>query len=333
MIKNNVINWSISSNLIVQEAKKIGATIHKICPEKNLFSISIQGHNIFFKNIDCWMNTAFGLKVTEDKELTYALLGMKRIPTALSYYLKKNEWITFLEDKKMSFPLVVKPVDGAHGDGVSIDLQTRDDLERAIDFARKYSDTIIVQSYITGYDHRVLVVWEQVIAVAKREPASIIGDGTSTIQELIDQENQNPLRGSWDHNSPLTTIKIDNEVINFLKKNNSTLDTIIEYWAQVFLRWNANLSTGWKAIDLTDSIHPSVAQYAIESAKTLWLTVAWVDILTDNIALPLEKTRGVIIEVNSTPWLRMHHYPSSGKSRNAARAILELLCSMKNITI
>lgn len=326
MIKNNVSGWSISSQLLLEESEKMGIELQKIQSEKNLFLMRFQGKEVLSKNIDCGLNSSLGYKVTEDKELTYALLDRIGIPVPKSLYIASKDIDSIsIQNIEIGTPLVVKPVDGAHGDWVSVDICIDSDLKRALKKATEYSEEIIVQNYVHGFDHRIFVVWDQVIAVAKREPASIIGDGKSTIHELIDQENTNPLRGGWDHATPLSPIKEDDESQVFLSKKWLSFESIPLSWEKVFLRWNANLSTGGKAIDLTDTIHPSVIQHAIRAVKTVWLVVAGVDVLTDDISQPLEVMGGVIIEINATPGLRMHHFPSEGVSRNPARAILQKL--------
>lgn len=306
----------------------MGIMIQAIVPEKNLFFLKDKDRNILFKNIDCGLNSALWFKITEDKELTYILLAQEDIPVPQSRYIRKKESKDYnYENLDIRFPLVVKPVDGAHGDGVIVDIRDILTLKRATENAFDLSESIIIQNFVSGEDHRIIVVWEEVVAVAKREPASITWDGIHTISELVEEENKNPLRGFWDHSNPLSPIKFDNESVEYIKKLWLFPESIPAEWVHIFLRGNANLSTGWKAIDLTDQIHPDTKAIAIRATKILNLQVAWVDILTTDISKPLSETGWVIIEVNATPGLRMHHFPSVGSPRNPAKAIINLRLS------
>lgn len=330
MIKNNTTGWSISSDLIIGAAMELWYSSHEIVRKKNLFSLSDWGKNILFKNIDCGLNSALGFKISEDKELTYLLIGEQGLPVPKSKYVNQDGLLSItLESIGMKFPLVVKPIDGAHGDGVSIDIMDDDALKNALNIAFWHGTRAIVQNHVNGFDHRVLVVGDRVVAVAMRDPASVIGDGIHTIRELVDIENQNPLRWAWDHSAQMSPILFDEESIALLKKNELTVDVIPEEWKKIYVRWNANLSTWGKSIDLTDVIHPSIKDIAVRAAKIVWLQVAWVDILATDISKPLSETGWVIIEINATPWLRMHHFPSEWSSRNVAMDIV-ILAFQKN---
>ncbi|MDD5769882.1 MAG: hypothetical protein PHE25_02850 [Candidatus Gracilibacteria bacterium] len=326
MIKTNVKGWSISSELIITEAQKLGYEIEIINQNKNLFYIKKDKKKILFKNIDGGFNSLLGFKLSEDKELTYNILGLNNLPISKSIYLDINEKGNFdFDNLPLNYPLVVKPVDEGHGNGVTVNILDKETLINSINFAFSFSSKIIIQNYIVGDDHRVLVVGDKIVAVAKRVPPSIIGNGLKTIKGLIDDENKNPLRGDKDHDKPLSTIKIDKELNEYLDLQGFSLETILEKDKEIFLRRNANLSTGGRSIDLTDVIHPNNIQICIEACKLCQLKVAGVDIITTDISKPLRETSGVIIEINSTPGLRMHHFPSEGTSRNVAGEILKLI--------
>jgi cyanophycin synthetase len=323
MVKNNVTSWSISSDLIREEAEKLWMEFQLLSKNKNLFYLKKDGKRVLFKNIECWLNSALGFKLSEDKELTYLLLQDAGIPVPRSIYLQKDALDNLdIFPINIPFPLVSKPVDGSHGDGVIVNIQNQEELRSAIQTSFDFSDMVIVQNFISWSDHRVLVVGDEVIAVAKRLPASVVGDGKSTLRELVKNENKNPLRIWWDHTSPLSPIKLDHESLEYLTKNWYSDMSIPEVWKRIFLRGNANLSTGGTSIDLTDTIHPSVWSIAVLATKLVWLEIAGVDIITSDISKPLTETGGVIIEINATPWLRMHHYPFEGVQRNVSKAIL-----------
>lgn len=326
MIKTNVKWWSISSELIITEAQKLWYEIEIINQNKNLFYIKKDKKKILFKNIDWWFNSLLWFKLSEDKELTYNILWLNNLPISKSIYLDINEKGNFdFDNLPLNYPLVVKPVDEWHGNWVTVNILDKETLINSINFAFSFSSKIIIQNYIVWDDHRVLVVWDKIVAVAKRVPPSIIWNWLKTIKGLIDDENKNPLRWDKDHDKPLSTIKIDKELNEYLDLQWFSLETILEKDKEIFLRRNANLSTWWRSIDLTDVIHPNNIQICIEACKLCQLKVAWVDIITTDISKPLRETSWVIIEINSTPWLRMHHFPSEWTSRNVAWEILKLI--------
>ncbi|HBF77264.1 MAG TPA: cyanophycin synthetase, partial [Clostridiaceae bacterium] len=175
-----------------------------------------------------------------------------------------------------------------------------------------------------GRDYRVLVIDKKVAAVALRMTPCVFGDGIHTIGELIEIENKSPLRG-FDHEKPLTKIKVDNIVLNYLKNNNMSLNYIPKLHEKVILRFNANLSTGGVAKDCTDIIHPDNMEAAIKSAEAVGLDVAGVDICTGDISKSIYEDKGVVLEVNAAPGIRMHLYPSLGRGRNVASSIVDYI--------
>ncbi|MCS6982726.1 MAG: hypothetical protein NZL83_00885 [Candidatus Absconditabacterales bacterium] len=266
------------------------------------------------------------MKLCQDKELTQIIL--KDYPFPQSTIITKSESISSGLTSKTwplpkMFPLVVKPADKSHGIGISIGISSYKDLEQAIAYAFEYSTKVIIQEYISGNDYRILVVGDKISAIAMRKPPYIIGDGQHTIHELINQENHNPMRGEG-HDKPLTKIKIDTTMISFLEKQGYTISSIPRVNEEVLLRQNANLSTGGISFDVTDIVHPSTKQMALDITKKLGICIAGIDIISVDITKPLQETNGKIIEVNSTPGLRMHHFPHTGIARNCAKDILQL---------
>lgn len=329
-LKNLVKWWSISSQLIIQEAEKLWMNIDILVPEKNLFYlIDKSWKKVLFKNIDCWLNSAIWFKVVEDKELTYEILQRNDLSCPKSIYVNKFQEIDF--DKiSIPYPLVVKPVDGGHWDWVSVNIKDKESLITAVNFAFTFSDRVIIQNLIIWEDHRILVVGWKVVAGTKRIPPYVIWDGKLTIKELIEKENENPLRWKWwDHDSPMSKIKMDDIFLAFIKKQSYWVDDVLEKRKQINVRENANLSTWWLAIDITDNIHPDTIEVCIKAAELLWLQVAWVDVLSSDISKPLNQNNWAIIEVNSTPWLRMHYFPAKWIPRNPAMYIVKLAFGIK----
>lgn len=314
-------NWSISSQLILEEAGRLWFKVEKIVENKNLFTVTWNNRTYIFKNIECWLNTALWNRLSQDKELTYTILPNNIVPNSV-YLSKDNNYD--ISNIWINYPLVVKPTDTDHGDWVSVSITNMQELQNAIDFAFSFSDKIIIQNFVNGYDYRVLVVWDKVCAVAKRIPPFVIWDWVSSIKELIEKENTNPLRSKKNHIGPMSIIKIDNELEKTLSSHDKTLNSVLSIWEKFVLRKNANLSTWWLSIDVTDIIHEENKKIAISVAKKLWLSVAWVDIVCEDISKPITKYWWFIIEINATPWLRMHYYPSEWKPRNVALDILKL---------
>ncbi|MBD0268202.1 MAG: cyanophycin synthetase [Cyanobacteria bacterium Co-bin8] len=285
------------------------------------------GYGVFQKRIQASLSSQTGILGVElacDKEGTKQILRDAGVPVprgTVIYYVDE------LEDAIESvggFPVVIKPLDGNHGRGITINITRWQDAEDAYDAAREVSSGVIVERYYTGQDHRVLVVNGKVVAVAERVPAHVVGDGRSTIEELIELTNQDPRRGEG-HANLLTRIIVDRTTWQLLEQKGYTLDTILPEGEVCYLRATANLSTGGIAIDRTDEIHPHNIWLAERIAKIINLDIAGIDVVTSDISRPLREVDGVVVEVNAAPGLRMHFSPSEGIARNIAEPIMDML--------
>lgn len=224
----------------------------------------------------------------------------------------------------IGYPVAVKPFDANQGKGVSTNIANARELEEAYNIAIKYSHAVIVEKHIPGKDYRLLVVGGKMVAAAERRPPFIVGDGVLSIKELIDIENKSSFRGD-DHEKPLTIIKIDDMSRRVLAKMGYDENSIPAKGDIVMLRYNGNLSTGGTARDCTGEVHPYNAQLAVDAAELMGLDLAGIDITCKDISRPLTADNGAVIEVNAAPGLRMHVYPTEGKSRNVAADILDML--------
>ena len=222
------------------------------------------------------------------------------------------------------FPIVIKPLNGNHGRGITIDIKSWDHAEIAYDRAKEVSKGVIVEHFYQGRDHRILVVNHKVVAVAERVPAHVVGNGQDSIATLVEKENQDPRRGEG-HDNVLTLIKLDDSTAEMLSHQGYTLDTILPLDQICYLRATANLSTGGIAIDRTDEIHPDTRWLAERVSKIIDLDVAGIDVVTTDISQTLTEADGVIVEVNAAPGLRMHISPSVGVGRNVAAPIISML--------
>lgn len=319
---------SISPQLIIEEAKKKNYTISVISDKLNLFTIKGNNKSILFKNIDCWINNSLGVRFSRYKNLSYFMLRNHQIKVPQSFVLSRKwkivDILKSIKENNIHFPVVVKPATGEHWNWVSVNIKTKEDLIKAIKNALNFHHQVIIQEFFPWKDHRLFIVGHKLVAAMQRIPAFVTGNGKNNIKTLIDNENKKTLR--WDaHTSKLTKITIDTELRHVIKEQSLTLQSIIPRNKRIFLRKNANLSTWGISIDITDKIHPEIKKMAEKASKVLNLQVCGIDYLSLDISKPLSQQKWGIIEVNHTPWLRWHHFPAVWKSRNVAKAILELV--------
>jgi len=266
-----------------------------------------------------------GTELAGDKESTITMLREANLPVPKGEVIYRfRELESAIEE--IGFPIVIKPLDGNHGRGITLNINSWRDAESAYDLARSESKAggVLVERYYKGRDFRVLVVNGKVVAVAERVPAHVVGDGESTIAELIAQVNRDPRRGEG-HNNILTKITIDSHSKQVLEKQGLTLRTIPKKGEICDLKATANLSTGGTAIDRTEEIHPQNIWIAQRAARIIGLDIAGIDITSPDISRPLPEVDGVIVEVNAAPGLRMHLQPSEGTPRNVTAPILDML--------
>ncbi len=224
----------------------------------------------------------------------------------------------------IGYPVVVKPLDGNHGRAISINLNTDEEVAEGFRVAAEVSRQVIVESFIEGEDHRMLVVDGKLVAVAKRVPGHVIGDGKHTIAELVDIVNQDPRRGVG-HEKVLTKLALDYQAIQLLDKLGYTAETVLKDGEVCYLRSTANLSTGGTAIDLTDQVHPDNKEMAERAVRAIGLDVGGVDFLIKDISKSYHDIGGGICEVNAAPGFRMHVAPTEGKPRDVAGAVIDML--------
>ncbi|NJO39925.1 MAG: cyanophycin synthetase [Cyanobacteria bacterium CRU_2_1] len=285
------------------------------------------GYGVYQKRIQATLSSYTGILGVElacDKEGTKRILRDSGVPVprgTVIYYLDELEQAI---DDVGSYPIVIKPLDGNHGRGITININSWELAEGAYDAAKEVSKGVIVERFYTGRDHRVLVIDGKVVAVAERVPAHVIGDGQSTISELIEETNRDPRRGQG-HDNILTRIELDRTSWELLERQGYDLDTVLDEGEICYLRATANLSTGGIAIDRTNEIHPENIWLCQRVAKIIGLDIAGIDVVTSDISKPLREVDGVIVEVNAAPGFRMHFCPSEGIPRNVAEPVIDML--------
>lgn len=258
-----------------------------------------------------------------NKELTKKMLYNAAIPVAKGDIVIDEEDLKNCIDR-IGYPIVLKPLDGNHGKGASINVKTWEDAVAGLEFAKKYSRKVIVERFITGYDFRVLVINNRVVAAAQRVPAHVKGDGINTIGKLIEIENQDPRRG-YGHENVLTEITIDRDTTDLIEKLGYTLESVPKKDEIVYLKSTANLSTGGTSIDVTDMMHPENIFLSERISRVIGLDVCGIDIMAENLTQPLKENGGVILEVNAAPGFRMHLAPAEGLPRNVAAPVIDML--------
>ena len=297
--------WSISSQVLKEEAEKLGLQVEILVPEKNLFIVWSKEKEVLFKSTDFGGNTSLGEKIADDKELTYTLLGKYGIPIPKTIYIYDHEFGNFDWTKlsEFHFPVIIKPIDEAHGNGVCMNITTVVELQKKLEFSFSLYPKMIIQEQVSGDECRVLVVLGEVVVAYNRIPPSVIGNGHSTIHQLIEYENKNnPLRQE-DYYAPLSFIREDQELADFIEKQWYSWNDILSLWIELQLRWNSNMGTGGTAKDMTNILHTDIKKLCVEVAEKMNLSICWVDILTTDFTKPLHEAGGVILEVNGTPWI------------------------------
>lgn len=258
-----------------------------------------------------------------DKEETKRMLEMNSIPVAKGSICVDEEDLEYTV-KKIGYPIVIKPLDGNHGKGASINVTDWENAKEGLAHAKRYSRRVIVEKFITGFDFRVLVIDHKMVAAAKRVPAHIVGNGKNNIEELIEIENQDPRRG-YGHENVLTEITVDRDTLDLIEKNGYTLTSIPQSGEIIYLKSTANLSTGGTSVDVTDMVHPENIFLAERISRIIGLDVCGIDIMAGNLTQPLLENGGVVLEVNAAPGFRMHLAPSEGLPRNVAAPVIDML--------
>ncbi len=292
----------------------------------NDYSLVQFGHGRFQKRIQATVTSEtrhIAVSIASDKEETNRILGDLGLPVPRQYIVRSAERAAEVAGR-LGFPVVVKPLDANHGRGVSIDLQDPEAVAVAFEKAREHSRTVIVETFIDGFDHRMLVVGGQLIAVAKRIPGHVIGDGVHTVAELVEQLNRDPRRGIG-HEKVLTRIELDHQALRLLEVAGMDTQSVPAQGDVLYLRSTGNLSTGGTAHDQTDVVHPDNVEMATRAAQAIGLDVAGIDFITPDISRSFREVGGAICEVNAAPGFRMHVAPTEGESRDVAGPVMDML--------
>ncbi|HEY7477861.1 MAG TPA: cyanophycin synthetase [Actinomycetota bacterium] len=268
---------------------------------------------------------ALSVDIAQDKKMTNRLLAAAGLPVPRSEVVRvEDDAVTAA--KRIGFPVVVKPLDGNHGRGVALDLKTeravRTGFKRALKESRR--GDVVVETYVTGNDYRVLVIGGRMVAIAERVPAHVVGDGEHTVTELVELTNQDPRRGIG-HEKVLTRVRVDDAATDLVKKQGFALDDVPPADTMVKLAATGNMSTGGISIDRTWDAHEDNVEIAEEAARVIGLDVAGIDFIAPDISHPVRETGGAIVEVNAAPGFRMHTHPTEGEPQYVAKHVVDLL--------
>ena len=318
-----------STGSIVEEAQSRGIPWIRL----NKYSLCQLGYGANQKRIQATVTSetsSIGVELACDKEDTKYLLERAEVEVPRGDIISRESSLE-AACKYVGFPLVIKPIDGNHGRGITVDITNYDTALEAFRIAKEVSRRVIVEKYITGEDYRLLVINHVFVAAAKRTPAHVIGNGKHTIEELVEEVNKDPRRG-YGHEKVLTAITLNDLTKNIIKDAGYQLDSVLKDGEVLILKDTANLSTGGTAEDVTDIVHPANVSMAERISKIIDLDICGIDVMTTDITKPLSETGGAVLEVNAGPGFRMHLAPTTGLPRNVAAPVVDKLFPQKGDT-
>lgn len=310
----------LSTTAVAEAAEKRGI------PFTKLNEYSMLGYGARQKRIQATIASTtahIGIDLTGDKDGTKALLKEFSVPVPEGITISKEENLSYAI-QVVGYPVVIKPLDGNHGRGITVNITNYEDALIAFNIAQKISKVVIVEKYVVGTDYRLLVINYKFIGALKRVPAFVIGDGKQTIRELIEEINNDPAREDKPGNL-LKKIEVDEPTLNLIRRNGLTLDSILEKDRKVYVKETANVSNAAVPIDVTDEMHPDNILQAERIARIVGLDICGIDLLSPDLSVPFHQNGAAVVEVNAAPGIRMHMTPAIGKPRDAAGAIVNML--------
>jgi len=312
-----------STSAIVSAAKKRNIPFYRLSEDTSYGQLGQGAYQQRFQATVTSKTSILGHGIADDKDWTKQILNDAGIPVPLGRICHSFEEAREAAEE-FGFPLVTKPMSGNHGRGVTTEITNEAELRAGYDAAHARHESVIVETFIRGEDHRLLVIDGKLVAAARRRPAHVTGDGKSTLRALIDEENADPRRGVG-HENLLTRIHIDEQTERLVEQAGLTFDSVIPEGEIVYLKATANLSTGGTATDLTDDVHPEVKYAAERMGRLIGLDIIGIDLLAETLTKPLEQQSAGVVEVNAGPGFRMHTSPTHGKGRDVGQAVVDML--------
>lgn len=314
-----------STGAIVTEAQRRGIPVIRLDPRRSLVQL---GHGKYQRRVWATVTSQsanIAVDIAGNKELTNRLLHDVGIPVPRSYIVEDADEAVRVAER-IGYPIVLKPLDGNHGRGVCINLRDAGEIRETFPIAQGESrnGAVIAETFIVGRDYRILVVDSEVVAVAERVPAHVVGDGVHTIEQLVEITNADPRRGVG-HEKILTRISIDAQTREVLQRDGLALTDVPAAGQSVQLKLTGNMSTGGTSIDRTDDIHSDNIEIARQAAMVVGLDIAGIDFIAPDIAESVRQSGGAICEVNAGPGFRMHTHPTEGHPRLVGRAVVDMM--------
>ena len=317
----NMLGPSTAS--IVEAARARGIPHYRLTADTSYIQLGQGARQQRFQATVTWRTSIIGHTIADSKDWTKQILGDAGIP------VPQGRVVHNLEEARsaaaaIGYPVVTKPLSGNHGRGITTNIADEDTLRDGYAAAAARHDEVVVETYIRGEDHRILVVDGKLIAAARRRPAHVVGDGTSTLATLIERENADPRRGVG-HENLLTKIHVDEQTERLVEQAGLSFDSVIPGGEIVYLKSTANISTGGTATDLTDDVHPEVRHACERMARLMGLDIIGIDLLAETLTKPLEDQSAGVVEVNAGPGFRMHIAPTHGRGRDVGKAVVDML--------
>lgn len=318
-------NFEVTTQIIIAELLRRKLPFEIIDAGNNLIAVTYNNKEyIIHEGTISDANSLIAFWISNDKWMTRQFMQRNGISHAKGILLERGFLPEILDSVQL--PAVVKPVNTDHGIAVSTNIQSRQDLVSAIENAFKFAKKVIVEEFVPGREYRFLVIDYVVRAIAFREPANVTGDGTSTIQQLIDKKNEG--RGN-DYRHPLLKIIFDEEVKRHLDALSLTTDSVLKTGEKVYLRKNSNLSTGGDSIDVTDEMPGFYKDVAVKAAQAAGLKIAGIDIIIKAPKAAPSPENYIVVELNAPAMLSMHDFPYIGKNRHVEKYVLDAILNSK----
>jgi cyanophycin synthetase len=311
-----------STSAIVAAAEARGIPVARL-NDDSLVQLGFGKHRRLVEATVASTTSSIAVEIASDKQWTREFLGRAFLPVPAGGIAHTEEDALRLLDE-IGGPVAVKPLKGNQGRAVSLGLQSPAAVAAAFKDALAVSDSVVVEQMFGGRDYRVLVVCGRIVAASEREPAQVIGDGVSTIEQLVERINRDPRRGD-SHEKPLTRIRLDACAHALLEEQGLRASDVPAEHRRVLLRRTANLSTGGTARDVTEQVHSDVSVICERAARIIGLDICGIDLIVPDISKPMPREGAGIVEVNAGPGIRMHHHPSEGPQRDAGAAIVDML--------
>jgi glutamate--cysteine ligase len=325
---NEYRDLELSTQIVIEEAKKRGVSIEILDRSANFIRLSKDGHSEIVKQATMTgHDDLISYMIMENKVVTKKILSEAGFSVAEGADFCSRDNAINAYSRFKNIKTIIKPKQTNYGIGLSF-LEagfSKEEFEEAIDFAFASDSSILIENFYEGLEYRFLVIDGKTIAVCHRRPANVIGNGKSTVTELVAEKNKDQRRGEGGHTTPLHKLKLEKTELNTLKTQNLSPDSVPDDNQTVWLRKNSNMSTGGDTIDVTDQIHPGYKDIAERSSQFANAKICGVDIIVENLETEPTTNNHIIVELNFNPVLLIHNYPSEGKNRNVGKYVLDLL--------